>query len=69
MRFEIVLAPEAIEDLRSLPAHIRSGVREALETHLRYEPTKVSKNRINAFEAYRGRNTGLESARYESSMT
>ncbi len=46
MRFAIVLAPEAIEDLRSLPAHIRSGVREALETHLRYEPTKVSKSRI-----------------------
>jgi mRNA interferase RelE/StbE len=46
MRFAIVLAPEAVEDLRSLKASIRSSVRDALETHLRYEPMKTSRSRI-----------------------
>jgi mRNA interferase RelE/StbE len=46
MRFEIVLAPEAVEDLRSLKANVRSTVRDALETHLRYEPMKTSRSRI-----------------------
>jgi mRNA interferase RelE/StbE len=46
MRFEILLAPEAIEDLRRLEADIRSGVREAIELHLRHEPMKLSKSRI-----------------------
>ena len=46
MRYEIILAPEALQDLRALDAHIRSEVRDALETHLRHEPTKTSKSRI-----------------------
>jgi mRNA interferase RelE/StbE len=46
MRYEIILAPEAIEDLRRLRANIRSAVRDALEMHLRYTPTKTSKSRI-----------------------
>lgn len=46
MRFEIVLAPEAVDDFRSLRANIRSIVRDALETHLRYDPTKTSRSRI-----------------------
>jgi mRNA-degrading endonuclease RelE of RelBE toxin-antitoxin system len=46
MRFEIVLAPQAAQALRALPARHRAEVRDALETHLRYEPTKVSKSRI-----------------------
>jgi mRNA interferase RelE/StbE len=46
MWFEIVLAPEAIEDLRKLKASIRAAVKEALETHLRHEPTKASRSRI-----------------------
>jgi mRNA interferase RelE/StbE len=46
MRYEIILAPEAIEDLRRLRANFRSAVRDALETHLRYTPTKTSKSRI-----------------------
>ena len=47
MRFTIVLAPEAVEDLRSLKASLRSSVRDAFETHLRYEPMKTSRSRIN----------------------
>jgi len=46
MRFEIVLAPEAVADLRSLKANVRSAVRDALETHLRHEPMKTSRSRI-----------------------
>src|SRR6267143_2899657 len=46
MRFEILLAPEAIEDLRKLKASLRTTVREALETHLRHEPLKTSRSRI-----------------------
>ena len=46
MRFEILLAPEATDDFRTLKANLRAEVREALETHLRHEPTKVSKSRI-----------------------
>lgn len=46
MRFEIVLAPEALEDLNTLRANVRTVVRAAIETHLRYEPRKTSRSRI-----------------------
>ena len=46
MRYEITLAPEAVEDLNALKAAVRAVVKNALETHLRHEPTKVSKSRI-----------------------
>jgi len=46
MLFEIVLAPEAVEDLQRLKANVRAEVRSGMETHLRHEPTKVSKSRI-----------------------
>ena len=46
MRFEIILAPEAIEDLRRLKANERLAVKEALETHLKHGPTKTSRSRI-----------------------
>ena len=46
MRFEILLAPEAVEDLRRLNAARRSAVRKGLETHLRNEPRKTSRSRI-----------------------
>ena len=46
MRYEIVLAPEAVEDLNALKAATKASVKDALETHLRHEPTKVSKSRI-----------------------
>jgi mRNA-degrading endonuclease RelE of RelBE toxin-antitoxin system len=46
MRFAIVLAPDAVEDLRSLRANLRAAVRGAIETHLRHEPTKTSRSRI-----------------------
>jgi mRNA-degrading endonuclease RelE of RelBE toxin-antitoxin system len=46
MRFEILLAPEAVEDLRRLKAGERTAVKAALETHLRHEPTGTSRSRI-----------------------
>jgi mRNA interferase RelE/StbE len=46
LRFSIVLAPEAVEDLRSLKANLRTEVRSAVEKYLRHEPGKVSKTRI-----------------------
>jgi mRNA interferase RelE/StbE len=46
MRHEIVLSPEAVDDLRNLSAHLRSAVRDAMETHLGHQPTRVSKSRI-----------------------
>jgi mRNA interferase RelE/StbE len=53
MRFAIVLAPEAVDDLRSLSANIRPAVRAALETHLRHEPQKTSRSRIKRLRGLR----------------
>ena len=46
MRFAIILAPEAVRDFRKLKANVRTAVKEALETHLRHEPTRTSQSRI-----------------------
>ena len=46
MRYEIELAPEAIQDLRRLKAAVRAQVKEAMGIHLRHEPTKTSRSRI-----------------------
>ncbi len=46
MSFDIALAPEAAKDLKGLKAALRATVLAALETHLRYEPTKASRSRI-----------------------
>lgn len=53
MHFEIVLSPEAVEDLRSLKANLRAVVRGALKTHLRYEPIKTSRSRIKRLRGIR----------------
>lgn len=53
MAFDIILAPEAVEDFRGLRVNVRSLVRDALETHLRDQPTKVSRSRIKRLRALR----------------
>jgi mRNA interferase RelE/StbE len=53
MPFAIVLAPEAVEDLRRLTANVRATVRSALETHLRHEPAKTSRSRIKRLRGLR----------------
>ena len=44
MRFAIILAPEVVQDLRKLKANVRTAVKEAVEIHLRHEPTKTSQS-------------------------
>jgi mRNA interferase RelE/StbE len=46
MRYEIVLAPGAVESLADLAAYRRTEVRDAVERHLRHEPTRTRKSRI-----------------------
>ena len=53
MPFAIVLAPEAVEDLKKLKASVRADVRTAVETHLRHEPEKVSRSRIKRLRGLR----------------
>jgi mRNA-degrading endonuclease RelE of RelBE toxin-antitoxin system len=53
MPFEIVLAPEAVEDLKRLRVRVRAEIRAALETHLRHEPQKVSRSRIKRLRGLR----------------
>lgn len=53
MRYEIAFAPEAVEDLKLLKGAARSKLRAALETHLRHEPTKLSRSRIKRLRGVR----------------
>jgi mRNA-degrading endonuclease RelE of RelBE toxin-antitoxin system len=53
MRFEILLAAEAVEDLGELKANRRSEVRDAIERHLRQEPAKESRSRIKRLRGLR----------------
>lgn len=46
MRYEIVFSEPAIEHLESLRANVRAAVRDAIETHLRHEPMKLSRSRM-----------------------
>jgi mRNA-degrading endonuclease RelE of RelBE toxin-antitoxin system len=46
MRYQIVLSPEALEDLKALGAVRRAAAREAMEAHLRHEPSRTSRSRI-----------------------
>ena len=57
MKYEIIFAPEAIEDRQRLAARDRAAVRDAIEQHLRHEPEKVSKSRIKRLR-------GLEKPQY-----
>jgi mRNA-degrading endonuclease RelE of RelBE toxin-antitoxin system len=53
MAYQIVLAPEAVEDLRALKANVRAAFRRALEIHLRHEPSKTSRSRIKRLRSLR----------------
>ena len=46
MSYEIILAPEAVEDFQRLKPNVHATVRDALERFLRHQPAKVSKSRI-----------------------
>ncbi len=53
MRYEIILAPEAVADWRALKANARAPVRQAIEQHLRHQPTRTSKSRIKRLRGLR----------------
>lgn len=46
MRYELVLAPAAADHYRRLPAYLRAQVRDAIEQHLRHEPTRATRSRV-----------------------
>src|SRR4249919_1551982 len=52
MRYDIVLAPQAVEDLAALKANVRAAVRDALEEHLRHQPTTTSRSRIKRLRGF-----------------
>lgn len=50
MKYRILLAPQAVHDLKCLPAYERAEVRDAIEEHLRHQPTRVSRSRIKRLQ-------------------
>ena len=50
MRYEILLAPEALADLQAFKASLRAELRDAIERHLRHGPTATSRARIKHLE-------------------
>jgi mRNA interferase RelE/StbE len=53
MKYRVVLAPEAVLDLRKLAARTRAQVRDAIERHLLHEPTRVSRSGIKRLRGTR----------------
>lgn len=53
MPFAIVLAPQAVDDIKRLKANVRAAIRNALEVHLRHEPAKTSRSRIKRLRGLR----------------
>ena len=46
MRYELELAPEAVDDYRALEPRTRGMVRHGIEVHLRHQPMRTSRSRI-----------------------
>jgi mRNA interferase RelE/StbE len=46
MKYTILLAPQAIRDLKRLSAHYRAEILDAIEIYLRHQPKRLSKSRI-----------------------
>lgn len=53
MAYALLLAPEAVDDLKRLSANVRATVRTALEAHLRHAPGKISRSRIKRLRGLR----------------
>ena len=53
MRYEIIFAPEARDDLKRVPKADANTVLDAVELHLRHEPELVSKSRIKRLRELR----------------
>ena len=46
MKYEIIFAPEAVQDFKRLSARKRAVVRDTIEKRLRYSPEKTSKSKV-----------------------
>lgn len=46
MRYEVIFAPQAVQDFKQLSARDRAKVRDAIEMFLRFEPNKTGQSRI-----------------------
>ena len=53
MAFEIVFAPEAVNDFKALDGNLKATTRRGIETHLTHEPGKISKSRIKRLQGLR----------------
>ena len=53
MSYDIILSPVALRDFRALSAFERVQVRDAMERHLRHEPTRTSRSRIKRLRGLR----------------
>ena len=53
MKYEIILAPEAVQDLKLLDAYQRAKIKNLIGVHLRHAPTKTSKSRIKRLRGLR----------------
>ena len=53
MRYEIIISPEAVMDLKLLDVYQRARIKDSIEAHLRHEPAKTSKSRIKKLRGLR----------------
>jgi mRNA-degrading endonuclease RelE of RelBE toxin-antitoxin system len=53
MRYEIIFAPEAFDDLKRVPKSDANTLLDAVELHLRHAPELVSKSRIKRLRELR----------------
>jgi mRNA-degrading endonuclease RelE of RelBE toxin-antitoxin system len=53
MEFRVVFSPEARDDFRALSSRVRAEVRDAINRHLRHQPTQVSRSRIKRLRGTR----------------
>jgi mRNA-degrading endonuclease RelE of RelBE toxin-antitoxin system len=59
MNYVIILSPAAVAEFRALSGFERAQVRDALERHLRHEPTRTSRSRIKRLRGLRKPNYRL----------
>jgi mRNA-degrading endonuclease RelE of RelBE toxin-antitoxin system len=53
MKYEIILSPEAIQDLKLLDAYQRTKIKDLIKVHLRHAPTGTCKSRIKRLRGLR----------------
>ncbi len=53
MRYEIIFAPEALDDLKRVPQADANMILDLVELHLRHAPELVSKSRIKRLREVR----------------